>query len=181
METNRFRIKFLISDEYPVLTVRPLSSESASDCANVLRVFIEAASYTERVEGRPPSTEDVDDFFFGKPASKDAADKSVFGFFVGTDMIGCADVIHAYPADDCIWIGLILLSEAHQGRGHGKAALGMLVEMARERGYRTAQLAVVSTNPRAYEFWRREGFEEIRRTSSPRFTGELIVMQCPIR
>ncbi|MBN3786796.1 GNAT family N-acetyltransferase [Burkholderia sp. Ac-20353] len=146
-----------------------------------MRVFIEAASYTERVEGRPPSTEDVDDFFFGKPASKDAADKSVFGFFVGTDMIGCADVIHAYPADDCIWIGLILLSEAHQGRGHGKAALGMLVEMARERGYRTAQLAVVSTNPRAYEFWRREGFEEIRRTSSPRFTGELIVMQCPIR
>jgi GNAT superfamily N-acetyltransferase len=164
-----------------MLTACPLTSESASDCANVLRVFMESPSYTELVEGRSPSTEDVDDFFFGKPAGKEAAYKSVFGFFVGRDMIGCADVIRSYPSDDSIWIGLMLLSEAHQGRGHGKAALALLVEMARERGYSMAQLAVVSTNRRAYAFWQREGFEEIRRASSPRFTGDLIVMQRPIR
>ncbi|MBR7944222.1 GNAT family N-acetyltransferase [Burkholderia cenocepacia] len=163
-----------------MLTARPLVSESASDCANVLLVFNEAPSYTELVEGRAPSPEDVDDFFFGKPAGTNAAQKSVFGFFAEREMIGCADVIRSYPTDDCIWIGLMPLTEARQGRGHGKAALKLLIEMAGEWGYRAAQLAVVSTNPRAHAFWQREGFEEIRRANSPRFTGDLIVMQRPI-
>jgi RimJ/RimL family protein N-acetyltransferase len=160
-----------------MLTVLPLSNESAGDRASVLRVFVEAASYTALVEGRPPSESDVDDFFFGKPASKAFADKTVFGFYAGQDMIGCADVIRAYPAHDCIWIGLMLFSEGHQGRGYGRAALRLLFEMAATWGYRTAQLAVVATNARAYAFWKREGFAEIRRASNARFTGELIVMQ----
>ncbi|KOR22064.1 hypothetical protein ABW54_08470 [Burkholderia cenocepacia] len=160
-----------------MLTARPLVSDSASDCANVLRVFVEAPSYTNLVKGRSPSAEDVDDFFFGKPVGTNAAQKSVFGFFVEREMIGCADVIRAYPTHDCIWIGLMLLTEANQGRGHGKAALKLVIEMAGEWGHRAAQLAVVSTNPRAYAFWQREGFEETRRASSPEFTGDLIVMQ----
>jgi RimJ/RimL family protein N-acetyltransferase len=164
-----------------MLTVRPLTSESHNDCANVLRVFIEAPSYTERVEGRSPSTEDVDDFFYGKPANKDAADKSVFGFYVGPDMVGCADVIRSCPTDDCVWIGLLLFSEAHQGQGYGKTALTLLNAMARASGYRRVQLAAVSTNPRAFAFWQREGFEEIRRTIDQRFLGELIVMERPIQ
>ncbi|MCA7915706.1 GNAT family N-acetyltransferase [Burkholderia contaminans] len=145
-----------------------------------MRVFIGAPSYAELVEGRSPSAEDVDDFFFGKPAGTNAAQKTVFGFFVEQEMIGCADVIRSYPTDDCIWIGLMLLTEANQGRGYGKAALKLLIEMAGRWGYRAAQLAVVSTNSRAYAFWQREGFKEIRRASNPRFTGNLIVMQRPI-
>ncbi|WP_322037477.1 GNAT family N-acetyltransferase [Burkholderia cepacia] len=174
---SQLRIEFSVSLEYPMLTVLPLISESASDCASVLRVFIEAPSYTELVKGRSASTEDVDDFFFGKPVSANAAQKSVFGFFVEQEMIGCADVIRSYPTDDCIWIGLILLTEANQGRGYGKAALKLLIEMVGEWGYRAAQLAVVSTNPRAHAFWQCEGFDEIRRVNSSEFTGDLIVMQ----
>jgi ribosomal protein S18 acetylase RimI-like enzyme len=60
-------------------------------------------------------------------------------------------------------------------------AMGLLIEMADEWGYRTAQLAVVSTNWRASAFWQREGFEEIRRATTPKFTGDLIVMERPIR
>lgn len=164
-----------------MLTARPLTGESASDRANVLRVFLEAPSYAQLVEGRSPSADDVDDFFSGKPAGIDPAHKSVFGFFLEHDMIGCADVIRSYPTGDCIWIGLLLFAEAAQGRGHGKAALTLLVEMAREWGYRTAQLAVVSTNLRAHAFWQREGFTELRRASNPKFTGDLVVMQRPIR
>ncbi|WP_420211607.1 GNAT family N-acetyltransferase [Burkholderia aenigmatica] len=164
-----------------MLTLHRLSGESASDRANVWRVFTEAPSYTQCVEGRAPTEEDVDDFFVGKPAAKAAADKSVFGLWVDWHMIGCADVIRAYPDDDCLWIGLLLLSEAQQRRGYGKAALALLLDMAREWGYRVAQLAVISTNPRAQAFWQREGFDEIRRTMNPRFTGDVIVMQRPIR
>lgn len=95
-------------------------------------------------------------------------------------MVGCADVIRAYPTDDCIWIGMLLFSDAYQSRGHGKTALALLDAMAREWGFRRAQLATVSTNRRAIAFWQREGFEEIRRTTNPRFLGELIVTDRPI-
>ncbi|WGY70586.1 GNAT family N-acetyltransferase [Burkholderia cepacia] len=164
-----------------MLTIHRLSGELESDRTNVRRVFFESPSYTQLVEGRSPAEEDIDDFFAGKPAGKDAADKSVFGLFAGEQMIGCADVIRAYPNGDCVWIGLLLLSEVSQGHGYGKAALGLLVDMARDWGYCLAQLAVISTNPRALAFWQREGFDEIRRTVNPKFTGDVIVMQRPIR
>jgi RimJ/RimL family protein N-acetyltransferase len=164
-----------------MLTIRPLANESHDDRANVLRIFLESPSYTELVEGRLPSAEDVEDFFYGKPDAKDVADKSVFGFYVGSEMIGCADVIRAYPTDDCAWIGLLFFSEAHQRRGYGTGALALIDAMAHEWGYRRLQLAAISTNPGGLAFWRREGFEEIRRTTNQRFTGEVIVMERTIK
>jgi len=164
-----------------MLTIRPLTRESHDDRANVLRIFLESPAYTELVEGRSPSAEDVEDFFFGKPDAKDAADKSVFGFYVGPEMVGCADVIRAYPTDDCAWIGLLFFSEAHQHRGYGTAALALINAMVREWGYRRMQLAAISTNPRGLAFWQREGFEEIRRTTNQRFIGDVIVMERAVR
>lgn len=163
-----------------MLVLRPLSSESPEDRANVLRVFYEARSYTELVSGRAPCADDVDDFFFGKPERKSATDKSVFGLFLGETMIGCADVIRAYPTDDTVWIGLLLLAETYRGRGYGSVALETLTGMASQWGHQNVQLAIVSTNTRAQVFWRREGFEEIRRTSNAKFIGEIVVMQRPI-
>ena len=164
-----------------MLTIRPLTTESHDDCANVLRIFLASPSYTELVEGRSPSAEDVEDFFYGKPDAKDAADKFVFGLYVGSEMVGCADVIRAYPSDDCAWIGLLIFSEAQQHRGYGTNALALINAMAQEWGYRRLQLAAISTNPRGLAFWRREGFEEIRRTTNQRFIGEVIVMERPIK
>ncbi|RQM44027.1 GNAT family N-acetyltransferase [Paraburkholderia bannensis] len=178
---NGSRIAALTSKLLLMLTIRPLTSESHSDCANVLRIFLEAPSYSELVEGRPPSEEDVDDFFNGKPTSKDTTDKLVFGFYVGPDMVGCADVIRSYPNDDCVWIGLLLFSGPHQSRGYGQTALALINEMARERGYRRLQLAAISTNPGALAFWQREGFETAYSTTNPRFIGNVIVMERPIR
>ncbi|WP_088925379.1 GNAT family N-acetyltransferase [Burkholderia multivorans] len=171
------KIEFSSLVSTPMLKALPLTSESASDRANVLRVFNEASSYTQLVESRSPCAEDVDDFFFSRPMEADVEQKAVFGFYIDMDMVGCTDIIRSYPTDDCFWIGLLLFSEARQGRGHGKAALGLLIEMARGWGYREAQLAVISSNLRAYAFWQREGFTEVRRASNPKFSGDLIVMQ----
>ena len=178
---DAFRIAALTSKACLMLTIRPLTNESHDDRSNVLRIFLESPSYTELVEGRSPSAEDVEDFFHGKPDAKDAADKSVFGFYVESEMVGCADVIRAYPADDCTWIGLLFFSEAHQRRGYGTTALALINAMAQEWGCRRLQLAAISTNPCGLAFWGREGFEEIRRTTNQRFIGEVIVMERPIK
>lgn len=178
---GRFRSPCVLRPEQPV-TLRPGSGNiwlgrRHTPNAVCSSVGEDRGLYTQRTTSGCERVFMRSSDFFGKPVGTDAAQKSVFGFFAGRDMIGCADVIRSYPTDDCIWIGLMLVTEANQGRGYGKAALNLLIEMAIEWSYRTAQLAVVSTNPRAYAFWQREGFEEIRRATSPRFNGDLIVMQ----
>ncbi|WP_431824918.1 GNAT family N-acetyltransferase [Burkholderia sp. F1] len=160
-----------------MLTIRTITRDSAADSVDVLRIFMEAPSYTRLVEGRPPSEADVDDFFNGLPVGKEATDKFTIGFYVDTGMVGCADVIRSYPASDCAFIGLLLFSEAHQSRGFGKIALSLIEEMARGWNCSKTQLAVISTNPRAFAFWQREGFEVLRRTGNPRFTGDVILME----
>ncbi|AOY95438.1 hypothetical protein BKK79_27110 [Cupriavidus sp. USMAA2-4] len=163
------------------LTLHPLLPDSASDAAQVWRIFSEAPSYSQRVEGRPPAHADVEDFFHGMPAGKEASDKFLIGLHAGTEMVGCADVIRAYPARDCAFIGLLLVSEAHQGRGCGRTALGLIEAMARGWDCTRLRLAVISTNPRAFAFWQREGFGIVDRRSIPRFTGDVIVMERAIR
>jgi RimJ/RimL family protein N-acetyltransferase len=111
------------------------------------------------------------------PPNTDVAKKSVFGFYAGADMIGCADVIRSYPANDCAWIGLLLFSEMHRGQGYGRDALALMIARAREWGCSRLQLATLSTNLRGVAFWQREGFKELRRASNPRFPAELIVME----
>ncbi|MDE1180008.1 GNAT family N-acetyltransferase [Paraburkholderia sp.] len=164
-----------------MLCIRTLSHESDNDRAEIHRIFQEAPTYTQLVEGRPPSEEDVEDFFFGKPSNKEAKDKAIVGFSVGTNMIGCADLIRGSSADDCLWIGLLLFSEKHQGQGYGSEAVVLIEAMAREWAYRRLQLGAVATNPRALAFWQGAGFKEIRRLKNPRFTGELIVMERKLR
>ncbi|MGI4982770.1 MAG: GNAT family N-acetyltransferase [Janthinobacterium lividum] len=164
-----------------MITIHPLTAQSISDRAGVSRIFREAPGYTELVEGRAPSEDDVDDFFNGKPESKDLADKTVFGLYDGPDMVGCADVIRAYPADDCAFIGLLLFSEARQNRGYGRAALSMIDEMAGVWGYRKLQLAVVTRNLRALAFWQREGFAIIYTKTNPRFLDKVTVMERLVR
>lgn len=164
-----------------MVTIRPLTSRSISDRADVLRIFLDAPAYTNLVEGRAPSQKDVDDFFEGKPESKNAKDKSVVGFYIGPDMIGCADVIRAYPTEDCAFIGLLLFSEAYQNHGHGRTALTMIDEMAGLWGYRKLRLGVVSINLRAMAFWQREGFSILHSMTNPRFLGTVTVMERSIQ
>jgi hypothetical protein len=76
-----------------MLTLLPLTRASPADYASVLRIFLESPSYVELHEGRAPSEADAEDFFDGKPDSKHASDKTVYGLYVDGDMIGCADAI----------------------------------------------------------------------------------------
>lgn len=163
------------------LTLCPLVPDSANDAAQVWRIFSAAPSYSQLVEGRPPSHADVEDFFHGMPAGKGASDKFSIGLHAGTGMVGCADVIRGHPDRDCAFLGLLLVSEAHQGRGYGRTALRLIEAMARGWGCTRLQLAVISTNPRALAFWQREGFGIVDRRSNPRFTGDVIVMERTVR
>ncbi len=160
-----------------MLSMHPLSRDSDRHTAELHALFMSVPTYCQLVEGRPPSFEDVDDFFDGKPDGTDRADKFTVGFYLDDELIGCADVIRGYPSANCAFIGLLLFAERHQGRGYGRQALGKIERMARAWRCSSLWLAVIETNPAGLAFWTREGFVERYRKTTERFTGDAIVME----
>jgi RimJ/RimL family protein N-acetyltransferase len=162
---------------FKMITVRLLSKESQSDRADVLRVFLEAPSYIELPEDHPLSESDVENLFHDMPPEIEVAKKSVLGFYAGSNIVGCAEVIRSYPDDDSTWIGLFLFSEMYRGRGYGKEALELVIALACRWDCGRLQLAHLSTNLRGDVFLKREGFKEVRRFTSSKYPAEMIIME----
>jgi diamine N-acetyltransferase len=90
------------------------------------------------------------------------ADDEVVGFALLYPLVA-GEPTYPLPADAEVR-GLVLVrlmvDARRQGRGHGRAALEAVVELARERGHETLRLSVVPENTQALEFYRRNGFAE---------------------
>ena len=57
------------------------------------------------------------------PPEKEPKDKFLGGYWKEGALVGCTDLIRGYPEPDIACLGLLLLSEAHQGQGLGVSAL----------------------------------------------------------
>ena len=90
------------------------------------------------------------------------------------------DLVRGYPTETTAYIGLLLFSESHQGRGLGAQVLAYVRSLAQSWGCRHLRIAVISTNVRAFGFWQREGFEEIEKAKNSRFIGESVVMEAAL-
>jgi GNAT superfamily N-acetyltransferase len=160
-----------------MLSMRLITRESSEYYEDVFGIFRETASYMELIEARLPNQQDVEDFFVGLRPGKDLTEKSTFGFFIESEMVGCAETMRGYPAPDSVWIGLLLITQPHQGKGLGKKALALLIETMSGWGYLQVQLGVVATNLAGYSFWSKNGFRELRRVVNHRFIGAMIIME----
>jgi GNAT superfamily N-acetyltransferase len=143
-------------------------------------LLVAAPGYHRIVYGRLAGEREGLDTFTMLPSGKTLDDKLVLGFFLNDALVGCAEVLRGHPEPATAYIGLLLFSETHQGRGHGQAALHRVEECARKWGCSAIRLAVIATNARAHAFWLREGFSEVLRKRIPDVTGEAIVLQRPL-
>ena len=134
------------------MTLRLLTGQPAEMVA--LQCVLEAASaYFQRVTGMPPGHAHAQSTFTGLPPGKTYDDKFVWGLYSADAMIGCADVVRGYPVPPKAVIGLLLLAEAWQRRGFGRA-FAILLEQAIS-GWpeiSTLRIGVVKTNPGALAF-----------------------------
>lgn len=108
-----------VDDRTPVVTLRPVDAGSWRDVA-----ALTVASGQERFVAAP--TYYLALCAYGdvwQPMSVRDADDQVVGFL----MWGVDD------ADDSCWLGGILVDEAHQGRGVGRAAVVEALRLLRER------------------------------------------------
>lgn len=164
------------------LDLRLLRRNSDAERNQLRAVLFGAPAYALVTERKLPTEESVDDVLTALPPHCAAEAKYPIGVYLGTAMIGCADLIRGWPTPDTCHIGLLLLVETHQGRGYGAAAfreierlISTWPEIARLR------IAVVAANHRAFPFWERRGFVTTgSRLKNPSFVSDVVVMERPV-
>ena len=140
-----------------MISLRLLEGEH-EEMAAMQRVLEGAPTYAERITGAPPGAADAQSTYSILPEGKGYEDKFVYGIYQGDEMIGCADVIRAWPRPDTTHLGLLLIAERHQRRGHGRSAYRLIENQVRAWGAKRLRIGVVGTNEDVLPFWRKLGF-----------------------
>ena len=81
------------------VAIRELAGEP-SEMGDLQRVLEGAPAYAQLVTGAPPGQADAQSQSSILPDDKTYEDKFVFGFYRGSEMAACADLIRAYPEPD---------------------------------------------------------------------------------
>ncbi len=160
-----------------MLDFRRLAFDSEDDVAALFGLFEQTCEYSLLVEGRLQTLQDAREELTDLPPGKTMADKVFGGYWKDDRLVGCVDLIRGYPEPDIAYLGLLLFARSHQGQGYGVRALEHVMELARTWQCTALRLAVIDKNTRGLRFWQREGFIELHRKPTTRFTGDAIVMQ----
>lgn len=120
--------------------------------------------YFHLVCGTPPGSSAAQALFTQVPEGKDTGDKILIGIFGSTgSLVGVLDVIRDYPAPAEWFLGLLLLEPRQRNFGLGGQSYRAFERWATGSGAQHIRLGVVEQNEGAYRFWRRMGFEQMRK------------------
>jgi len=132
-------------------------------CDEIHRVCLDAPNYFLSVEGQLPDAESIKQWFSEEvlPFGCTSEQHNVFSIALDDELIGVAHILAGCRDPEQATIGLLLLSERHQGQGLGRAVLRMLEAHMRSWGMKSCRIGVVANNANALSFWRSMGFVEI--------------------
>lgn len=161
------------------LSERLLIPSSPEDCEVLQKLHFDVPVFYQSAFGAPAHGNEAQDTFFDLPPGKQLEDKFVIGYFLERELVGCTELLRCFPDSQTAYIGLLLVSELHQGRGFGRQILQRIFEISASWGCAFIRLAVISTNIKGYSFWIKAGFQEINRKPYPNALGPAIIMQRP--
>ncbi|MBI2390912.1 MAG: GNAT family N-acetyltransferase [Deltaproteobacteria bacterium] len=124
---------------------------TVADLDVVVAVYGGVPSFFELLIGRREVPREYvrDEMLVGPPGHE----KVFLGLDRGGEIVGAADVLPTYPAVGAAWIGVFLVSEAHQRRGVGRAGVALVEQYAASRGARQVSLGVELVNAAGRAFW----------------------------
>ena len=138
------------------ITLVPITQQENHEDA--LDLAQRAADYTILEIGHTPDDTYITDFFTATPPDLGAECLQHFGVMLDPAMVGMLCIANGYEFPDDWWIGLVLLDPAFRGQGIGHRVVSQVKDKARKQEVDMLKLAVLTANPRALSFWRREGF-----------------------
>jgi GNAT superfamily N-acetyltransferase len=126
-------------------------------------VCLEAPHYFMSVEGKLPDEESIQEWFSEDelPLGCTSEHQFVFSIMLNDELIGVVHILAACRDPEQATIGLLLLSELHQGQGLGRAVFDLLEQRMKEWGMTSCRIGVVANNISALAFWRSVGFVQI--------------------
>lgn len=158
------------------LQYHKLKPESENDVNNLQKILMAAPGYHLLIEGSLPGIDYALESLQELPPGKSIEDKYFYGIKKSDNYIGCFDLVRDYPETKIAFIGLLLFIESEQNKSYGVQALQNIKNMAGQWGCTSLRLAVIENNHRALAFWKREGFVELYRKPSERYSRNAVFM-----
>ncbi|MBE9192642.1 GNAT family N-acetyltransferase [Gloeocapsopsis crepidinum LEGE 06123] len=151
----------------PSYLVKLLKTE---DAVVLQTLYEQCTEFALLTDGQPPSPTAARDEFDAVPDGKTTEDKYIFGLFdPQNDLIGMIESIRHYPDDQTWWLGLMMLSPKQRGRGLGSEFYQAFENWVSAQAVKQVSLSVVEANELGLQFWKKLGFEVIRKTEPQQF------------
>lgn len=163
--------------ELPAYSVKRLVPKDAEVLQQLYEQCTEFALLTD---GQPPLPTAAREEFDAVPEGKTTQDKYIFGLFDPDDiLVGMIESIRYYPDNETWWLGLMMLAPEQRGQGLGSKFYRAFERWVSSQGVPRISLSVVEANESGLQFWKKMGFEVIRKTPPRQFgikTHELYVL-----
>ncbi|MBD2770606.1 GNAT family N-acetyltransferase [Iningainema tapete] len=151
------------------------------DAEVLQQLYEQCTEFAYLTEGQPPSPTAARDEFVAVPEGKTTQDKYMFGLFDANNvLLGMIESIRHYPDNETWWIGLMMLAPEWRGKGLGSEFYRAFERWVAAHGARHISLCVLEANEQGLSFWRKIGFEVVRKTLPKQFgikTHALYVMK----
>ena len=128
--------------------------------AIVQAVMEDAPQYSRLTTGSDAEPSAAANLFEALPPGKTSEHKYVLAVLLDGEPVGLADVIRGFPSPETAMLGLLLLSERHQGSGLGRSAYRLVEALVRTwPEVKQVRIGVVATNAKVLGYWQQMGFE----------------------
>jgi len=166
---SKLVFKFFSLPGYIVRRFKP------ADAAALQGLYERCTDYHEMHEGFATRPSAAADELAMLPPGRTLEDKFSMGIYEpGGPLIGYLDIVRHYPATNEWWIGLLMLDPEARAKGLGARLFRATWNWVLSQDGKAIYLAVLEENIRAERFWRRQGFEEVRRQAHTSETGNKI-------
>jgi RimJ/RimL family protein N-acetyltransferase len=157
----------IFSLELPAYSAKRLVPEDAEILQQLYEQCTEFALFTD---GQPPSPTAAREEFDAVPEGKTTHDKYIFGLFDPNDsLVGMIESIRYYPDHKTWWLGLMMLAPEQRGKGLGSEFYRAFERWVSSQGVPRISLSAIEANESGLQFWKKMGFEVIRKTPPRQF------------
>ncbi|OKH55848.1 GNAT family N-acetyltransferase [Calothrix sp. HK-06] len=155
------------------------------DAEILQQLYEQCSDYAFLTDGAPPSPTAARDEFFDLPEGKTTQDKYIFGLFDARNiLLGMIESIRHYPDNQTWWLGLMMLAPQLRSKGFGSNFYKAFEHWVSAQGVQQISLCAIEANEAGLRFWKKMGFEIVRKTPPKKFvihTHALYVMSRTVK